>query len=397
MLYTVSDFLNTYASSVRLVAGQGGLSRAVGEVGILDYELVPGLKSHYQRTNFYEGQLVLSSFLYARDNPYLITEAVKYLVSVGASGLVIKNVFHLELPDAALRYANARNLPLMLVTTDDLFFDNVIIDVGTHVRELEDSSYAQHELDSLLLERDDPRAVRERALRLNPSLGEEYVVLYAPVTDGVTQEVLAGFEARYRKSPLFGAGNLLCAFDDGLLVVVSGDSVGASEADAAVRVLRAEILDREVTDPVGQGEPHHDLGEFGNAILEAVHAAGIAALSGGGVVRHADLGVLRVLLPHVASPAMASFSKAVLAPLRDFDAENNAQLETTLDAYLGCGRSIGETAERLGTHPNTVRYRMGQIAQACGLDWRVPDQMEQLSLAHAIEFARVIAGDRGRV
>lgn len=391
MLYTVSDFLNTYVSSVRLVAGRGGLSRTVGEVGILDYELVPGLKSHYQRTNFYEGQLVLSTFLYARDNPYLITDAVKYLVSVGASGLVIKNVFHLEVPDAALRYANARNLPVMIVTTDDLFFDNVIIDVGTHVRELEDSSYAQHELDALLLERDDPRAVRDHALRLNPSLGEEYVVLYAPVVDGITQEVLAGLEASYRRSALFGAGNLLCAFDDGLLVVVSGDSVGGAEADAATHVLRAEVLDREVTGPVGQGELHHDLGEFGYAVLEAVHAAQIAAESGGGAVRHADLGVLRVLLPHVASRAMGSFSDAILGPLRDFDAENNAQLMETLEAYLGHGRSVNETAAALDTHPNTVRYRLGQVTKACGLDWRVPEQMEQIALARAISYARDVA------
>ena len=89
MQFTVSDFLNTHERQVRLLAGQGGLARPVSEVGILDYELVPGLTSRYQRNNFYEGQLVLSTFLYARDSPYLITEAVRYLASVGASGLVI--------------------------------------------------------------------------------------------------------------------------------------------------------------------------------------------------------------------------------------------------------------------------------------------------------------------
>ena len=61
MIYTASDFMNSYAQSVRLLAGAGGLSRAIGQVGILDYELMPGLKSRYQRVNFEPGQLVLST------------------------------------------------------------------------------------------------------------------------------------------------------------------------------------------------------------------------------------------------------------------------------------------------------------------------------------------------
>lgn len=69
MIYTVSDFLNSYAESVRLIAGKGGLSRAIGQVSILDYELMPGLKTRYQRVSFEPDQLVLSTFLYARDDP----------------------------------------------------------------------------------------------------------------------------------------------------------------------------------------------------------------------------------------------------------------------------------------------------------------------------------------
>ena len=81
MRYTISDFQNSYAGRVRCIAGAGGLSRPISEVALLDYELVPGLKNTYQRVNFYENQLVLTSFLYARESPHLITEAVKYLIA----------------------------------------------------------------------------------------------------------------------------------------------------------------------------------------------------------------------------------------------------------------------------------------------------------------------------
>ena len=52
MLYTISDFSREYEGSVRLIAGSDGGSRAVSGVGILDYELMPGLKNKYQRVNF---------------------------------------------------------------------------------------------------------------------------------------------------------------------------------------------------------------------------------------------------------------------------------------------------------------------------------------------------------
>ena len=81
MLYTISDFSREYEGSVRLIAGSDGVSRAVSGVGILDYELMPGLKNKYQRVNFSPDEIVLSTFLYAKDDPYLITEAVKYLVA----------------------------------------------------------------------------------------------------------------------------------------------------------------------------------------------------------------------------------------------------------------------------------------------------------------------------
>lgn len=60
MLYTVSDFCRTYERSLRAVAGSSGFSRAVASVGILDYELVPGLSDRYRQRNFDENMVVLT-------------------------------------------------------------------------------------------------------------------------------------------------------------------------------------------------------------------------------------------------------------------------------------------------------------------------------------------------
>lgn len=388
MIYTVSDFLNSYAESVRLIAGQGGLSRAIGQVGILDYELMPGLKTRFQRVNFEPDQLVLSTFIYARDDSWLIGEAVKYLVGRGVSGLVIKNVLHLEIPDSAVRYANARDFPLFVTSGDGFFFDTVIAQVDRRVAELADASFAQNELDIMTRDDTPTQQVREHALRLNPSFGEEHVVVY--VAEPLSQAGFAQALSRYHESRLSGLRNLFAPYGEGLLYMTSGDSdaIGSrGQVDDMVSVLRAEVLDHEVSASVGISETHYDLGEMDHAVLEARRSALVARGRGGGTVRYADLGVLRVLLPFADRPEMRDFANDVLEPLRSHDAETGSDLMETLASYCDAGCSIEGAARALDQHPNTVRYRLDKVAKVTGLSYKVREQREQLSVAHKIELA----------
>jgi purine catabolism regulator len=58
----------------------------------------------------------------------------------------------------------------------------------------------------------------------------------------------------------------------------------------------------------------------------------------------------------------------VLEPLRRYDREHNADLVTTLDAFLRHRRSWQTTAEALHVHRQTVLYRVRRIAELTGLD-----------------------------
>ena len=95
-----------YFKGLRLLAGRDGLSRPVSICGMLDYELDPRLNKKFVYTNFKPYTLTLSSLFFAKDNPFQIMDAVKYLVSQEASGLIIKNVFRLPIHESILRYAD---------------------------------------------------------------------------------------------------------------------------------------------------------------------------------------------------------------------------------------------------------------------------------------------------
>lgn len=236
MLYTVSDFSREYEGSVRLIAGSDGVSHAVSGVGILDYELMPGLKNKYQRVNFSSDEIVLSTFLYAKDDPYLITEAVKYLVAKGTSGLIIKNVLHIPIPDQAIRYANARHYPVFLTTDDSLFFDSVIYEVKRHIEQLASIDFAQREIDALRTDVS-PESICRRIRGLNPSFLDEAVALFASFAESLDPRTFLQIERLCAKSTLTGCHNMLAPYDGGLLFVATSDSEQTLDVERIVQAL----------------------------------------------------------------------------------------------------------------------------------------------------------------
>ena len=78
MALCIQDFLEfDYFKSLEVLAGADGLTGAVDSCGILDYELEQGLNKKYTDQNFHSGQLVLTSLLFAKNNPFLVRDAVK--------------------------------------------------------------------------------------------------------------------------------------------------------------------------------------------------------------------------------------------------------------------------------------------------------------------------------
>ncbi|WP_350455084.1 PucR family transcriptional regulator [Slackia heliotrinireducens] len=393
MYYTVSDFSNAFESNLTLIAGSGGMARTVREVGILDYELMPGIKTTYQRVNFYENQLVLTTFLYAKENPYLILDAIKYLVAQGTSGLVIKNVLHLAIPEAAIRYANARNFPVF-TTHGELMFDNVIMDVGNAVKRMETTAFVQQQIDALLQAQDEIEQ-KHLALRLNPSLRGEVAALYSPAEDELIADQFARYQLRFERSKLFGPGSSLLCYRNGLLLIVSRDEEGPLDIDRTHAMLRADILNLEESAIVGISSIHFGPAETTAAITEALQCACIARLREVPEVRYDSLGPLQALLPHALSPQTNRYAERILNPIREFDAENNGQLMTTLQTYCNHGQNIAQAAEALEQHPNTIRYRLEKVYAETGLSYKNPADMQQLALACNIDFCRRVGQEVG--
>ncbi|GGM58843.1 hypothetical protein GCM10012275_32550 [Longimycelium tulufanense] len=92
-----------------------------------------------------------------------------------------------------------------------------------------------------------------------------------------------------------------------------------------------------------------------------------------------ELGFVGLLLADRADPA--TFVRATLGAVLDYDASRGTELVRTLRAYFASGRSPGRAKDVLNVHVNTVVQRLERITGLLGPDWQQPDRLLQVELA----------------
>jgi len=394
MSFTVSDFYHMFHPDIKILTGENHMTRQVTAIGILDYELDPALKNKYFHMNFHEGQLVLATFLYAKDNPFLIGEAVKYLVARGCSGLAIKNVFHLSIHETVLRYAESKDFPIFIIDGPEVFFEDIIYNVTRQIHRQSSSAESQKELDYLLRFQHGSEDICRHARNLNPSFQEHLFAVFArnqQAGNGSDAQITA-CQQRFEQSSLYAASDSLFPYRDGILYISSCDGAPETDIRTAAEAFCSQVLPDAEKFAIGVSQLHYHLSELPAAITESIRTSHLAQQAGKPLFFD-DLGSLRLLLPLAADPQIIAFSDAILDPLAEYDAERNARLLDTLQAFCLANRSIPAAAAAMEQHENTLRYRLDKIHEITGLDYKDPGDMEQLSLAWKIRFCKRIFTD----
>ncbi|MBQ4425641.1 MAG: PucR family transcriptional regulator ligand-binding domain-containing protein [Lachnospiraceae bacterium] len=386
MAFTAADFYRMFQNNLQILAGRGGLSRSVRDCGVLDYELIPSLKDRYFHSNFHESQMVLATFLYAKDEPYLITEAVKYLYQKKTAGLVIRNVFHLPIPPAALHYADARDFPVFLLNSPETSFDTLTYLVRLQSENLEREGYLRNKLDALLQRKQSEEEVRQAALELNPSLSDQYFCLFRGFDAAPLQ--LGEYAARYREEGLAGWRDFLCVFRQGILLVKSLEYSSRAEQEEVISAFFGRGFPGSSPLHGGVSEAHNTLQEFQQALREMLYASRYQDGSGLPYHRYRELGVYRLLFPYCQEEETRQFCRRILDPIAEYDAENKTSLTETLSVYVRANEDLAAAARQLAQHEQTIRYRLNRIYEISGLDKKSLADTEELSLAMKLELAR---------
>lgn len=156
-----------------------------------------------------------------------------------------------------------------------------------------------------------------------------------------------------------------------------------ADPDAPGRWARLETALAGVTAALGPSvevsRAHHSL-----AHARAAHRLLTLGRLAEGQVARAEDHLLELLLYGSESTLAADLAASTLAPLRALPAGPQARLTATLRAYVDHPGQVGRMAQLLDVHPQTVRYRLGQLRELFGE--RLEDAQERFAFAVALRL-----------
>lgn len=105
------------------------------------------------------------------------------------------------------------------------------------------------------------------------------------------------------------------------------------------------------------------------------------------------LGCYRLFSPAVFPDEMAKFCRDYLSPILEPDASSGSSLDLigTLRTYFENGQHLSKTALQLHLQPNSVRYRLGVIEEACHIN--LSDHNDILSMQIAMALLDILGPD----
>ena len=131
----------------------------------------------------------------------------------------------------------------------------------------------------------------------------------------------------------------------------------------------------------GCGRPHTGLDGLILSRREAEIALRAAAGRDGLLLRFEDLGVLRLIYARDTEVEIDHFVREKLGELIQEDQPRNAELLRTLSSYFDTFGNVKRMSEELFTHYNTVAYRLKNVQEITGADFRKATDRFEVELA----------------
>ncbi|HVJ40546.1 MAG TPA: helix-turn-helix domain-containing protein [Dongiaceae bacterium] len=100
-----------------------------------------------------------------------------------------------------------------------------------------------------------------------------------------------------------------------------------------------------------------------------------------GIVDSSDFGPLARLIAVADAKALRGFVEETLGAVEDYDRQHDGSLLPTLDRFLSNSGRYQATADALGIHVTTLRYRLQRLADLFSLDLEDPDTRTSLIVA----------------
>ena len=395
MKLTVQDIFNfPELSKLTLIAGRGGLKKNVSHCGILDYEYDKDVSKKYYDYNYQmDGEfLTLTTFLYAKNDPNLIYDAVKNLVAKKGSGLIIKNIFKLPISDNVIRYANHMNFPIFVLNDSYPFFEDIIILINKAMERYESFYYREQKVNLLLDESTgDSHTIKKLIYDINPSIQDDILVITFRYNKGsLGPQAYRKIESKIYAENLLSPEDSVFYYENGFMIIISGSGFPAENIYSLIET-GFHTLGKALTDDfqIGISSIHNMREELPEAIRESFYALRFSGENENPYTLFNELGPYRAILPNAGQPHMQRYMEDYISPLEKYDTEKKYDILSTVTEFVKCGGDLEKTGNAMGQHKNTIRYRMNRAGEILGINPFAPGDYEGLALAVRIYICSI--------
>ena len=365
-------------SGLEIVAGDKGRNNIVTSGGMLDFEFCTDLDSsqfdYYQPKSF-----VMTSLLFAKNEPEAILPAVKYLKEHEVSAFGYKPVFYDTLPEEVLAYAEENHFPIVKIPLH-VFMDDIIFEIVEAVRTDDENFFSESNLQKMI-DKEPPKSQLYYYTK-NVSLKfKDYAICV--YIKGDNQHFRPNIE-RYMNS--FYMNNslntkaMICRYRDGLFAILTSRHNDMYKFELILKEL-LEFLSLDEKDLcINCSQIHYPYEDLDLCFRESYHTYLAALASEQNFRYYTKIGTYQFLIPQMDSKLMRNYMRTYISPLAD-----KPELFDTLKEYVLCQGEVFITADKLSCHHNTIRYHIAKIKELLACE-QLSDQEFYSNIAIAVRL-----------
>ena len=381
MAVTVRDLFSLdIMKNFKLVTGDKGLDNTVGGTEILDFEFLQIDDLHRKKT-FDGNSIILTSFLFAKDQPELILDSIKKLIKLNVHAMAYKPVFYKDLPYEAIEYAKLHNFPIMKFGGDE-FYEDIIFSIRNLIEKDQAVDLMEEQLRDMVFKDFTEEETSLLYENLNPSFRHE--VLGICIKDNSIEESeIAGVIRHGTPDPTLKNRIFTGKLEDKYILILSKDDGKASGFEEMFEMVKKAYGFNQENLTIGVSNIHNLDDGIDRIVKEAFWAAKVAEIEKVPVKKYRNIGIYRLIGAHFYSKKMMNFMQDYLAPIIE-DESKDGDLFGTAVEYVLAGGDVAKAGDRLYCHKNTIRYRIAKLQEK--LDPNVAEKEFYLNLSTAIKI-----------
>lgn len=376
---TVSDILQLdIFSDYRLVAGKSGLRNEIHYINIYDNP-ISEIDAAIQ---LFPGDVYLTFFYYGKDDAAYIMHTLRYLIAQKGAALIVFDEYMDTLPKEAIALCDAAGLPVIFLNCHTPY-SLVIASIMECKIAMEQKNTLEEKLESIVSRTSSTDEKHQLLKELNPSFQQNITALFAQTEAAMQSSVIVNLIS----SVIRDLRNFAAEFRGGILFLLSYPD---SRTDIAAKTVQHTVNQIHTVFPdalIGVSNPHK-LDDTGRAISESLLCVTAGKPSLTGRIDYSKLGVARILVDLLGSPALEEFYNDMTQPIYKSDAQNNTNLLNTMLIFAEYEMDYKKTAEAMFVHENTIRYRIGKLKDLIPYGKSDMDFLETISIIAKLYYMK---------